>query len=156
MLYASNAKTYPQMLARARAYAQAKGVDLGDLPETFDDAQAWARGDVPVGSQIQLQDMRDYRDAIIGARNAATAARNQYYQGRLGQYAQTNDERRRHNMAQESNSAAGVAVRRDAVAKAPDRSKWTQPVGRGGGGSVAPGTARKFVWDAAKGKYVAQ
>lgn len=154
MLYASNAKTYPQMLARARAYAQSKGVDLGDLPETFDDAQAWARGDVPVGSQIQLNDMRDYRAQSNAVREQTAASRDRYYTGRLAQTANDSQWKRSQGQQRADAATTGAASRVASVAKAPDRSKWTQPVGRGG--SVAPGSAKKFVWDPAKGKYVAQ
>lgn len=155
MLYASNAKTYPTMLARARAYAQSKGVDVGDLPETFEDAQRWALGDVPVGTQVQLQDMRDYRTATNNIRATNAANRNAYNQGRLAQSAQTDAWRKSQGQARTDATVSGAASRAEMAAKAPDRSKWTQPVGRGGG-SVAPGSAKKFVWDPTKGKYVAQ
>lgn len=151
MLYGANEKTFPQVLARAKAFAARRGIDVSELPGTWDDAKSWALGRVPVDKQEGIEGLNAYRDASVDARNAATAARDKYYNGRLSQYNDVNGERRRHNLAAESNTAAGVGVRRDAVNKAPDRSSWTQPTR---GGAVAPGAAKKPVWDPALNKYV--
>lgn len=148
-IYAANEKTFPQALARAKAFLQSRGGDASDLPTTFEDAKAWASGSVPVGTQQNLAALTDYRTTETARKAAADAARDRYYNSTTG-------ERRRHNQAAETvaERRARVAEERagtyaDSVGKAPDRSKWTQP--KSGGTAASSGAP---VWDPAKQKYV--
>jgi hypothetical protein len=133
ILYASNEKTFPAALARAKAFAERRGVDTSDFPSTFEDAKSWGRGSVPVDKQENLDALTEYRTSETARKAAADAARDRYYNSNVG-------ERRRHNQVAETvaERRARTAEQRagtyaESVGKAPDRSKWTQPSGKGSG-----------------------
>lgn len=103
MLYAANEKTFPQVLARAQAYADSKGLNI-KLPQTWDEAQAWAREDVPVKDQIAGDALAAYRADTTADRRAANEARAAYY---------------RSNVAERRGYHSGVLRNNDPNAKPP-------------------------------------
>ena len=85
MLYAANEKTFPQLRAQAEAYLKSKGITDVQLPNTWEEAQGWARGEVPVDKQMNADATADYRDQMLDVRRADSAARAAYYKSNVAE-----------------------------------------------------------------------
>lgn len=67
-------QTFPAALSQAQAYAQRYGLDI-PLPKTWQEARQWAREGIPAGTQIELNDRRDFQQGQLQNQRITAGAR---------------------------------------------------------------------------------
>lgn len=148
LLATANEKNYPALKALVERRLAAAGIapSFGSLPATYDkDAiDSIVNSDLSVKDRATLEAREAYQNATLGYKRDALAEKTENDRGNrnINKGKLSNSERRTdiYGNKVQGDYATGqynAQTRRMSVNKAPDRSKWTQPTGRGTNGKVS-------------------
>ncbi len=126
MLYSANEKTFPAVLARARAFAARRGIDTSDLPQTWEEAKGWATGTVPVEKQEGIETNQAYKDALATYRQQNLQRMTNADRARADYYTKTIGVRR--DQVNNSNPANRPATPSTVVGRLMDKQASGQPL----------------------------